>query len=37
VKATAPTTAPHTAGFTPGWIFISLPWLLEKGTSPTSH
>src|SRR5271157_4195316 len=26
-NATAPTTAPHTAGFTPGWIFISSPWL----------
>jgi hypothetical protein len=24
VNATAPTTAPHIAGFTPGWIFISL-------------
>src|SRR6266403_4541419 len=33
---TAPATAPHTAGFTLGWIFISSPWLWEKGTSPVS-
>jgi hypothetical protein len=26
-NATAPTNAPHTAGFTPGWIFIASPWL----------
>jgi hypothetical protein len=37
VNATASTTAPHTAGFTPGWIFILSPWLLEKATSPVSH
>src|ERR1700746_2298740 len=27
VNATAPATAPHIAGFTPGGIFISSPWL----------
>src|SRR5467141_2894081 len=27
VTATTPATAPHIAGFTPGWIFISSPWL----------
>src|SRR5690348_4320280 len=35
-NATAPTTAPHIAGFTPGWIFISSPWLWEKRISPVS-
>src|SRR6266446_5688118 len=35
-NATAPDTAPHTAGFTLGWIFISSPWLWEKGTSQVS-
>jgi hypothetical protein len=36
VNATAPATAPHIAGFTPGWIFISSPWLREKRISPVS-
>src|SRR6202521_4703268 len=36
VTATAPATAPHIAGFTPGWTFISSPWLWEKRTSPVS-
>src|SRR6266478_9532643 len=36
VTATAPATAPHIAGFTLGWIFISSPWLAEKRTSPVS-
>src|SRR5271155_247426 len=36
VNARAPATAPHTAGFTPGWIFISSPRLWEKRTSPVS-
>jgi hypothetical protein len=34
-NATAPATAPHIAGFTPGWIFSS-PWLWEKRTSRAS-
>src|SRR5271155_4607771 len=35
-NATAPTTAPHIAGFTPGWILISSRWIWEKRTSPVS-
>jgi hypothetical protein len=36
-NAAAPAAAPHTAGFIPGWIFISSPWLWEKRTtSPVS-